>query len=144
MLRKFIRAGVVAGLGMAMMMFAYEAASATPQDKKDEKVPSIIEIMTKGHDGPQAYISKIKTAAKAEKWDDAKTLASKFKELGEAITKCDPPKGDKDSWAKMTKKYKDDTIAVADAVEKKDAKAVSTATAVFNKSCKACHDAHKE
>ncbi len=116
--------------------------TAAEQKEKGKAVLDLHAIMN-NNKGKNAISNKINAAAKSGDWDDAKVLATKFKDLGEAICKCDAPKGEKDSWEKLTKQYKEQTAAVAAAVEKKDAKATSTAVYAFNKSCKACHDSHK-
>jgi cytochrome c556 len=63
--------------------------------------------------------------------------------LGAALGKNPCPKGDKESWAKLTKKFADVTKEISDAVGKKDADAVGKAAGAFGKNCKECHDAHK-
>lgn len=141
MLRTFIRASVVAVLGAIAMLFAFGAASATPQDKKDEKVPSINEIMTKGHDGPNSLIAKIKTAAKAEKWDDAKASAKTLAVYGESLGKNKQPKGDDASWKALCDKYAASTKIILKATEERDIKAVSKGLGGVN--CGDCHKIHK-
>src|SRR5437764_8359046 len=110
MLRKLIRVSLFAALGMVAVTWAYGAGSA--DDKKDEKVPTISEIMTKGHKGTDAYIAKIRAAAKDGKWDDAKEYAKTLAFFGENLGKNEPPKGDKKSWEALTKKYAESTKAV--------------------------------
>src|SRR5207253_961776 len=119
--------------------WAYGAGSA--DDKKDEKVPTISEIMTKGHKGTDAYIAKIKTAAKDEKWDDAKEFAKTLAFFGENLGKNKPPKGDEKSWKTLTEKYAASTKMVLKGVEDKDAKAVNKGLGMIN--CGECHKAHK-
>ena len=106
----------------------------------DEKVPTISEIMKKGH-SKTGDIAKIRTAVKGKKWDDAKPAATELKGFGEALGANKPEKGDADSWKKLTDKYKASTAAAAAGVEKMDAAAVTAALGKIN--CKECHDAHK-
>ena len=141
MLRKFIRASLFATLGLMAVVLAYGAGSASADDKKEEKVPTISEIMTKGHKGTDAYIAKIRAEAKAEKWDDAKEHAKTLAFFGENLGKNKPPKGDDKSWKTLTDKYGDATKAVLKATEDKDAKAVNKALGGIN--CGECHKAHK-
>jgi uncharacterized protein (DUF1501 family) len=142
MVRKMLRAGVFAALGMVAMVLAYGATNATAADeKKDEKVPTISEIMVKGHKGTDAYIAKIKAAAKDEKWDDAKEYAKTLAFFGENLSKNKPPKGDEKSWATLTKAYADATKATYKATQDKDVKAVNKGLAGIV--CGSCHKAHK-
>jgi hypothetical protein len=143
MLRKYIRAGMFVALGAVAMILAYGASSATAgQDKdKDEKVPTISEIMIKGHKGADSHIGKIRSAAKGAKWDDAKEYAKTLAFFGEHLGKNKPPKGDEKSWKTLTEKYAVATKSVVEAVDKKDAKAVNAALGKIN--CGECHKAHK-
>lgn len=137
-MQKFIRAGMCAVLGVMAMFLA---VSASAQDKKEEKVPTISEIMVKGHKGTDAYIAKIKAAAKGEKWDDAKEYAKTLAFFGEALSKNKPPKGDADSWKALTTKYADATKLTLKGAEDKDAKTIAKGLAGID--CGGCHKAHK-
>ncbi len=115
------------------------------EDKKDEKALTVEEIMKKGHSGgTKSLLSKIKTSAKDEKWEDAQTSANLLKALGEGLAKTKADKGDAASWKKFTEKYAKTTADISAGAEKKDAKAVNTGLAALGKSCKECHDIHKE
>lgn len=136
MIRKILQAGVFAALGLIAMMATYGAAASA-----DDKVPTIKEIMVKGHKGTDAYIAKIKADAKDGKWDEAKDYAKTLVVFGEALGKNKPPKGDDASWEKLSKKYSESTKAVLKAVEEKDAAATNKALGTIN--CGECHKAHK-
>src|SRR5580704_8742551 len=121
MFRKLMKVSMAGLLGLMTVLLAY--AAATADDKKEEKVPTIKEIMTKGHKGTESYISKIRADAKGEKWEDAKEYAKTLAVFGENLGKNKPPKGEADSWEKLTKKYNDNTKAVLKGTEDKDVKA---------------------
>ncbi len=140
MVRKLLRVSLMAALGLMATMLAYGAATASPQDKD---LPDIKEIMIKGHKGTDAYLGKIKTAVKGEKWEDAQKYAKTLAVFGEALGKNKPAKGDADSWKTLTEKYATSTKALADAADKKDAKAANTALGAIGGSCGACHKVHK-
>ncbi|WP_439626610.1 cytochrome c [Gemmata sp.] len=141
MLRKIT--SVVAGLGMAALVLAFGGFGTAADDKKDDKTPTIKEIMAKGHKGTEAYMGKVKAAVKAEKWDDAQKYAKAMSVFGAALGKNKPKKGDADSWKTLSEKYAGDTKALFDATEKKDAKAANDALGTIGESCKACHTPHK-
>lgn len=144
MVRKFIRASLFAALGLFAIALSYGAAASAGQDKKDKKedpVPDISEIMLKGHKGTDAYIARIRTAAKGEKWEDAQKYAKTLAFFGENLGKNKPPKGDAESWAKLTKKYEETTKAVYKGTQDKDLKAVNAGLAGID--CKGCHTAHR-
>ena len=144
MVSKCIRASLFAALGVFAVALSYGSA-ATPghQDKQDEKVPDISEIMLKGHKGTDAYINRIKTAAKAGKWEDAEKYAKTLAFFGDNLGKNKPPKGSAESWAKLTKKYQENTKAVYKATEDKNAKEVNKSLGAITSSCGQCHKAHK-
>lgn len=139
MIRKILQAGVFAALGLIATMATYGAAASA--DDKSDKLPTIKEIMDKGHKGSDAYLAKIKGDAKDGKWDEAKDYAKTLVVFGEALGKNKPPKGEDASWEKLTKKYAESTKAVLKAVEAKDAAATTKALGSIN--CGECHKAHK-
>ena len=47
------------------------------------------------------------------------------------------------AWKKLSAVYATNMTAIADGIEKKDAKATNDALATMGKSCKSCHDQHK-
>jgi hypothetical protein len=132
MLRKF--ALVFTGAVMVTLVLGSVAA--------EEKTPAVKEIM-KSVAGKEGLCAKCNTAAKGEKWEDAQKLAKSLAECGVALTKTKCPKGDADSWTKLTKQYCADAAAVSKAAEKKDSKEFASAIGTFTKSCKGRHDAHK-
>ena len=136
MVRKILRTGVVATLGLIAMLATVGAASTA-----DDKVPDISTIMSKSF-GKGGLKMTIATDVKGEKWEDAAKLAKDFEELGSALGKNKPPKGDPKSWDDLTKKFAESAKAVHEAADKKDPKAVKDAMATIN--CGNCHKAHKQ
>lgn len=142
MLRKCIRASLFAAFGMMAVLLAYGSVGATPADeKKDEKLPDISEIMKKGHDKTEGYIAKVRESAKDGKWEDAQKYAKTLAFFGESLGKNKAPKGDEKSWKALTEKYATNTKAAFKATEDKDAKAVNKALGGIN--CGECHKLHK-
>ena len=127
----------------AVGAFALSLAPAVAEDKKEEKVPTVSEIMKKGHAGTMSFKAKIETSVKAEKWDDAKTPSDLLKAFGDDLGKNKVKKGDEDSWKKLTAGYAKITADISAGVEKKDAKATTAALGALGKSCKECHSVHK-
>lgn len=123
-------------------VFGVLTCLAAGADDKEKKTPTIKEVM-KSTAGKQGLCAKCNAAAKDKKWDDAQKLAKELKECGEALAKNSCPKGDGESWTKLSKQYKEQTEAIAKAAEDKDGKEFAAAITKFTKSCKACHDAHK-
>jgi hypothetical protein len=135
MVRKALRAGVFAALGMIVLVGSYGIATSA-----DDKVPEVSTIMMKSF-GKEGFKSQIQAAVKGEKWEDANKLAKEWNELGGSIGKNKAPKGEAKSWEELCKKFADNTKAIVEGTDKKDAKAVTKAIGSFN--CNNCHKAHK-
>ena len=86
---------------------------------------------------------KCAAAGKAMKWDEAQKYAKELAACGAAIGKNKCPKGDPKSWEKYTKRFAEQTQAIAKAADAKDATAFNVAIGAFTKSCKECHGVHK-
>jgi hypothetical protein len=142
MSQKWIRVSLFASIGVVAAALSFGAGS-TALAQKDEKLPTISDIMLKGHKGAEAYLAKIGAAAKGGNWNEAQTHAKGLAYFGETIIKLDPPKGDKKSWEEQAKLYEKNTKAVYKATQDKDAKATQVALGVVQKSCAGCHKPHK-
>ena len=140
MTRKLVRTGF-----FTAALAAFVLVAGGPTTAQDDKVPTIKEIMKKGH-GSKGLLTGIAKHARSGDWDDAVNDAKLLKAFGEGLGKNQPPKGDAASWKKLTTKYKENTAAVAKAADMKDAKGVQAALNKINPksgACKECHDAHK-
>jgi cytochrome c556 len=139
---KWTRAAVFAALGVGLVALT-AGTGVTAAQKDDKDLPDISAIMKKAHAKTDGYLARIGGAAKDGKWDDAQKYAKDLVLAGEALGKNTPPKGAKASWEKLTSAYVTNAKAVADATEKKDAKATQTALGAITKSCGGCHSVHK-
>ena len=133
----FKKLRVVTAVALAAFALTVGVGSLMAEDK----MLSISDIMKKSFGGKMSLKAKITTGVKGEAWDDVKKAAAEFKAHGDALAACKCPKGDGDSWKKLTAKFKDASAGVAEAAGKKDAKALTAALGKVN--CKECHDAHK-
>ena len=140
MLRKFLKVTLAASIGLLAVVLSFGGATGA-DEKKDEKLPDIPEIMKKGHAKTDGYIAKIRESAKDAKWEDANKYAKSLALLGEALAKNKPPKGEADSWKKLTTKYVENTKLVLKGTEDKDVKAVNKGLGGIN--CGECHKAHQ-
>lgn len=87
--------------------------------------------------------AKCAAAGKGMQWDEARKYAKQLAECGTAIGKSMCPKGDPKSWEKLSKRFDEQTQAIAKAADAKDAKAFNAAIVAFTSSCKECHKSHK-
>jgi hypothetical protein len=133
MVRKLLRAGVFALMGVIGIIATYGAATSA------EAEVEIGEVMQKSF-GKKGYKNAIVAAVKNAEWVDAAKSAKEWNELAAALGKNKPPMGDVKSWETECKKFGDSTKAILAATEKKDAAGVKAAMR-FN--CMGCHKAHK-
>jgi hypothetical protein len=60
------------------------------------------------------------------------------------LCKQSPPKGDPESWKKLTEALADNVKKVDEFISKKDQANAKLTLKKINGSCKTCHDAHRE
>src|SRR4051794_38633513 len=110
--------GVASLLTLLVVVVVVRAADPTTKD-----------IMTKAHKGPNSELFNIARELKEDepKWDDIKKETADLVEMAKALAKNDPPKGDKESWQKLSKQYLDKATALDAAAKKMDVKATEAA-----------------
>jgi cytochrome c556 len=116
-----------------------------PLVAQGEKPPEIKEIMGKVNKGPsclQATLGKQLNAG-SPAWDDIQRETKDYAKLAAALGQNDPPKGDRNSWTKLTKSYAETARSLDDAAQKKDLEGAKTAHGTLKNSCMACHRAHR-
>lgn len=107
--------------------------------------PSIKDIMNKAHKGGNSILAKLGKDLKAASpdWAEVTKLSKELVSLGNALGKNKPPKGEKESWDKLTMAYQDTAKALLSAAEKKDQKTAAASQKKLSGMCGACHKAHK-
>lgn len=116
-------------------------------DAQAGKVPTVKEVMAKVNKGPNSLCPTLGKAIKADtpNWEEIQKETKAFLTFAEALTRNDPPRGDRASWDKLTKAYLQNVKELDDAVQKKD-KAAATAAhgkVAHSASCNNCHKAHR-
>src|SRR4029453_10618001 len=94
---------VSAAFGVGALALVLGVAQDAPAMAPEEG-PAIDEVMKKVCSKKGAAL-KCKTAIEGEKWEDAQKEAKTMADLGSKLGKNEPPRGDKDNWAKLTKKF---------------------------------------
>lgn len=107
--------------------------------------PTIKKAMAELHKGKTAALPTISSAIKAEPpdWKEIQKLSKVIAELGESLTKNDPPKGDKDDYLKVAKAYAASTKSLDEAALTENLTDVKASITKLQSTCKACHTAHK-
>lgn len=130
---------------MTLLSAGIFAVWTNPKVQAANDVPDSIEdVMEINHSGKKSLTNKVKTAVKAGNWADAATHAKKMSGFAASLGQYPCPHGDASSWKKLCGVYAADTAAITAAVAKKDAAAANAAIGKLTKSCKTCHQAHRE
>lgn len=72
-----------------------------------------------------------------------RAIAVNVKPPRPVLGKNEPPKGDKESWEKLTKSYLDTAKQLDKAAQAKEKSKAVVAHTKLTKMCMACHKAHK-
>jgi hypothetical protein len=107
--------------------------------------PSVKEIMGKANKPTGIYFTlALDLKDDNPSWPDIQQEAKDLAKLAAALRQATPPRGEKESWEKLTKTYADNAKALEQATAKMDQKAAQTAHArMGGDACMTCHKAHK-
>ncbi|MDB5350203.1 MAG: hypothetical protein JWN86_1450 [Planctomycetota bacterium] len=107
--------------------------------------PEIKQIMVKLAKGPNSLTPILGNGLKAEPpvWATIQGQAKEYAELAGDLSKYDPPKGSKESWAKFTGEYAASASDLDKASQAKDKDAALAAHGQLANSCNACHRSHR-
>jgi cytochrome c553 len=115
---------------------------AAAQNQKDL---SIKDIMGKAHKGGDSLIGKLGKQLKADapNWEEVQGETKELVSLGTGLGKNTPPKGEKESWDKLTKNYVTTAKELDADAQRKDKNAGTGALTQLRGMCANCHKAHK-
>ena len=107
--------------------------------------PGPRQIMAKLTKGPTSIndLLKKELAEASPPWDAIQSHAKEYAAESATLGKYDPPKGSKESWAKLTSQWAEDAAELDKAAQAKDRDAAKDAHAQLNNSCMACHREHR-
>jgi cytochrome c556 len=131
---------------LALGLTALCAISAPPVPAQGDKPSEVKEIMVKVNKTGTGLYSVVVQELRQDdtNWDEVKKDAKEIARLGAMLGKLDPPKGEKDSWQKLTKAYAENTKALDTAAAKMDKDATKAAAAKLGESCDTCHKSHRK
>ncbi len=107
--------------------------------------PTVKDIMKKAN-SPTGIYANLGQDLKDDNpsWSDIQQEAKQTAMLAAALRQTTPPRGDKESWDKLTKQYADNAAALQQATAKMDQDAARAAWAKLGgETCKTCHAAHR-
>ncbi len=118
--------------------------AARPVEARDDKAPEVKEIMKKMGAPTGLYSNVAKELKEADPmWEEVQQQTKDISKLLATLGKATPPKGDKESWAKLTKAFADNGKALEKAASKMDLKVARDVSKKMENSCKGCHSAHR-
>jgi cytochrome c556 len=128
--------GMVATLGLVGL-----GGMAGAQDD----APSIKKVMGQLHKGQKALLPSIQAQLKTESpnWGDVKKASTLIVDLAGALPSLEPPKGEKGSYAKLSKAYLASAKNLKDAADAEDLDKSRASAKKLGGTCKTCHAAHK-
>ena len=116
-----------------------------PAHAGNRETPSVKEIMGKANKPTGIYFNlgqDLKDDNPA--WPDIQQEAKELARLADALHQAAPPRGDKDSWDKLTKAYANNAKALVQAASKMDQTAAHQAHAKMGgNACMTCHKPHR-
>jgi cytochrome c556 len=122
------------------------ALGSPPIPAQDDKPSEVKQIMVKVNKTGTGLFSVVAQELRQDdpNWDEVKKDTKEIARLGAMLGKYDPPRGEKDSWQKLTKAYADNTKALEAASAKMDKDAANAVRAKLSESCDVCHKAHRK
>jgi hypothetical protein len=135
-------AGFAAAAALAVLAVTFSPSGAEPNKDKDL---TIKDIMTKAHKGADSLIGKLAKELKDTEpdWGPIQKQTKELVDLGTSLCKCTPPKGEKESWEKLTKGYVDNAKEMDAAAQKKDQEVTAARLKTATTFCGKCHSVHK-
>jgi hypothetical protein len=95
--------------------------------------------------GPNALAASLDREVKADApaWETIQPRTAEYAKLAADLGKSDPPKGSKESWAKLTAAFGESAAALDRAAQARDVTAARAAQAKLGSSCMECHREHR-
>ena len=118
---------------------------AQPAEGRDEKVLTTKDIMGKVGKPTGLYPSVAKELREADPiWAEVQQQTKEMSKLLAELGQATPPKGDKESWTKLTRAFADNAKALEAAAAKMDLQAARNISKKMSDSCKGCHSVHRK
>src|SRR5579864_8056591 len=107
--------------------------------------PTIKQIMRRLTKDPGSLTRTIgnELGANPPQWETLATQTREYARLAAALGQNEPPKGSKDSWAKLALAYANSAAALDQAVQAKDRAAALAAHGKISNSCMGCYGEHR-
>jgi hypothetical protein len=107
--------------------------------------PKLKAIMTRVGKGPQALQGSLGEALKQSEpdWGTIQPRAHEYAELAAEVGSHDPPRGEKDSWTRLTTAFAASARELDEVAQARDKEKTVAALDSLGSSCMACHRQHR-
>jgi hypothetical protein len=108
--------------------------------------PGTRQIMMKLAKGPSSINELLRKELEESSppWEAIQGQAKEYATESASLAKYDPPRGSKESWAKLTAEWAESAADLDKAAQAKDKDAAKAAHTELNTSCMACHREHRQ
>jgi cytochrome c556 len=128
---------------LAVALISVAAATVGAFEDKPADTEAIMKALFKKGAGSKSAILKAQSEAASPDWSAIQKTTKEFAELGSALGKGEPEKGDKASWGKLTGKFAKDTAALDESAQARNLASLQAAQKTIGASCKSCHNTHR-
>jgi hypothetical protein len=143
MSHRLVHAPIAAVVALGILSLSLFPSGAGAEEDETPSIKVVMQKLHKGANSPLASLKKSLAEAKPE-WKKVQDKSKDFVMLGASLSKNDPPKGDKDSWKKLSDAFYTASKEMDDAAKKEDLKGTKDAYKTVSNSCMGCHKAHKK
>jgi hypothetical protein len=107
--------------------------------------PQLKAVMEKVGKGPQSLQSSLGAALKQGEpaWDTIQPKTKEYAALTADLPKYDPPRGDKESWKKLSQAFAESAAELDKASQAREKDTTVAALDALGSSCMACHRQHR-
>lgn len=143
-MKSLFRGAVASTTALALVIGAGWASSPRAVAADEEAITPEV-VMKSLFAGKHSPLKTLKAAVESDApdWATIKEAAAKFPKYGPELGKSEPPRGDQESWAKLTRALAEESKALDAAAAKEDRAGVAESVKALGGSCKACHSVHR-
>src|SRR5262245_14526433 len=134
-----------ARLGALLALLLALAGLSARLDAQGDKPPAIKDVMRKVNSPTGIYFGLARDLKdEPPAWDEIQQQTRLIVQHVDGLARATPPKGDMESWQRLTKAYAEQARALDQAARRMDRAAALAAHArMGNAACMACHKAHR-
>ena len=130
-------------VALAAVLVPVAAVTVGAFEDEAPKTDAIMKALFKKGSGKFNTALDKQVKASPTDWEEVQKTTKEIAKLGGDLSKGEPEKGAKESWAKLTGKFSEDTKALHSAAEAKDLEKLKATQKAIGGSCKSCHSVHR-